>query len=84
MPFWVYVLESHKDGQTYTGSTGDLNRRLRDHYEGRVPATRHRRPLSLVYIEQFKTRAEAARRERFFKTPEGGSEKQRLIRQDSS
>jgi len=31
MPFWVYVLQSAKDGKTYTGSTGDLNKRLREH-----------------------------------------------------
>ena len=80
MSFWVYVLRSQKDGKTYTGFTGDLSQRLREHYEGKVPATRSRRPLQLVYTERFNTRAEAVRRERFFKTAEGGVEKQRLIR----
>ncbi len=80
MAFWVYVLRSRKDGRTYTGSTGNLSRRLREHYEGEVPATRSRRPLQLIYAEQFDTRAEAVQRERFFKTAEGGAEKQRLIR----
>ncbi len=80
MGFWVYVLGSAKDGQTYTGSTGNLRKRLREHYEGKVPATRARRPLSLLYVEEFRSRAEAVRREKFFKTPEGGLEKQRFLR----
>jgi putative endonuclease len=84
MPFWVYVLRSRKDGQTYTGSSGNLANRLKEHYEGRVTATRNRRPLQLIYTEEFGTRAEAVRRERFFKTAEGGVEKQRLIRKSLS
>jgi putative endonuclease len=80
MAFWVYVLRSARDEKTYTGSTGNLNKRLQEHYEGKVPATRRRRPLRLVYVEEFPTRAAAVRRERYFKTPEGGLEKQRLLR----
>ncbi|MFQ5779144.1 MAG: GIY-YIG nuclease family protein [Terriglobia bacterium] len=83
MPFWVYVLGSVKDGKTYTGSTGDLGRRLREHHEGEVAATCRRRPLRLLYAEEFPTRAEAVRRERYFKTPEGGLEKHRLVRRSA-
>ena len=80
MAYWVYVLRSAKDGKTYTGSTGSLKKRLAEHSAGRVAATRSRRPLSVVYGEEFPTRALAVRREMYFKTPEGGLVKQRLLR----
>ena len=75
----LHVLRSEKDGRLYTGITGNLRQRLRDHAAGKVASTRHRRPLTLVYSESFLSRAEAWARERYFKTPDGGSIKQRLI-----
>lgn len=80
MAYWVYVLRSARGGKTYTGSTGSLKKRLAEHAAGRVAATRSWRLLSLVYVEEFPPRALAVRRERYFKTPEGGVEKQRLLR----
>jgi putative endonuclease len=79
MGFCVYVLRSVKDGQTYTGVAGDLRRRMADHVRGHVKSTRNRRPLTLVYVEEYDTKREALARERFFKTPAGGVVKQRLI-----
>ena len=72
------VLRSEKDGRLYTGVTGDLRQRLKDHAAGKVASTRHRRPLRLVYTESFESRTEAWARERYFKTPQGGGLKQRL------
>ena len=80
MSYWLYVLRSHKDGKTYTGSTGNLKSRLQEHFAGKVKSTRNRRPLELVLAERFQSRHEAVARERYFKTAEGGVEKQRLIR----
>jgi len=80
LSYWVYILRSRKDGRTYTGSTGDLENRLQEHFEGRVKSTRNRRPVELVFVEEFASRRQAVRRERYFKTAEGGIEKQRLIR----
>lgn len=49
--WYVYVLSSEQDGKLYVGSTNDLNRRLKEHQEGRCESTRSRRPLKLeVYI----------------------------------
>ena len=73
------MLGSRKDGQLYTGIAADVPRRLADHNAGRALATRHRRPFVLVYEESFESRAEAMARERYFKTPEGGALKQRLV-----
>ena len=77
--YCVYVLRSDRDQRLYTGVTADLKRRLREHNSGRVRSTSSRRPLSLIYFETFETKAEALARETYFKTPEGGLTKQRLV-----
>lgn len=77
--YWLYVLRSAKDGKLYTGVTSDLRRRLREHNSGGTRSTRGRRPLVLVYTETYQTKREVLARERYFKTPEGGVLKQRLV-----
>ena len=77
--YYVYVLQSLKDGRSYTGYTSNLENRLRDHNTGHTKSLRHRRPLKLLYFEEFETKKEAMDRERFFKTPEGGALKGKLI-----
>ena len=66
--FVVYILLSERDGRYYYGSTADLNKRLKAYNAGRVRSTRHRRPLILHYTENCETKAEAIKRERFFKS----------------
>jgi putative endonuclease len=79
MPYFVYVLQSQADGGLYTGSTQNIEKRLREHNAGRTKSLRHRRPLCLLYTEEFQTRSEAMSRELYFKTPEGALEKRRLM-----
>ena len=66
--FFVYVLRSAKTGRFYTGHTADVAHRLGQHNEGITKSTRHERPWKLVHQEEFTTRAEATRRERYWKT----------------
>jgi putative endonuclease len=68
---FTYVLQSETDGNWYTGSTGDLRKRLRLHTEGLVRSTASRRPLRLIYYEACLHRSDAFRRERFLKTGKG-------------
>ena len=68
---YTYVLRSERDGRFYTGSTGDLRARFRDHSAGRVHSTAYRRPLKLVYYEACLHAGDARRRERFLKTGKG-------------
>ena len=52
------------DGTLYTGWTNDLKKRIKDHNEGRgAKYTRSRRPVELVYFEEFYTKEEAMSRE---------------------
>ncbi len=49
--WYVYILKSMKEGWYYVGSTNDLERRWREHTEGKCEPTRHRRPLQMeAYI----------------------------------
>ena len=60
----VYILKC-ADGTLYTGSTVDLEKRLKEHSEGKNAAkyTRARRPVTLVYHEEFEDLGEARSRE---------------------
>jgi putative endonuclease len=74
-----YVLLSEKDGRLYKGSTSNLDKRFSDHNRGRVEATKNRRPLQLLYTEEFVTYAEALAREKYTKTLRGGKELKGII-----
>lgn len=60
MAFWVYILRC-ADNSYYTGHTDDLEKRLSQHHAAFFPGcyTAKRRPLQLVFSEQFSTREEA-------------------------
>lgn len=66
--FWVYMLAC-ADGSFYTGHTDNLERRFGQHVAGHMPGcyTQKRRPLILVYSQEFDSRAEALSAERQIK-----------------
>lgn len=66
--FYTYVLKSKLDGKYNIGYSADLLRRIKEHANGDVDATRKRRPLSLVYYEACLTEENATKREKYFKT----------------
>lgn len=60
---YTYILKC-KDETLYTGWTNDIEKRLEVHNAGKgAKYTRARRPVELVYLEQFETKEEAMRRE---------------------
>ena len=60
---YTYILEC-KDGTYYTGWTNNLEKRLKDHNDGKgAKYTRSRLPAELVYWEIAANRADALRRE---------------------
>ena len=69
--FYTYILQSENDRRYYYGSTSDFNNRLKSHNHGKVRSTKHRRPLKLIYVEEFPTKKEALQRESFFKSIAG-------------
>ena len=67
MPHYVYILESLVDGSYYIGYTMNPLVRLQDHNDGRSRYTSRKRPWKLVYSEQYSSKSEAIKRERFLK-----------------
>jgi len=65
--FYVYVLKSLKDNKRYIGFTENLQRRLFEHNNGLVKSTKNRRPLELIYHEEFVSKKDALLREKFLK-----------------
>ncbi|MFR9273076.1 MAG: GIY-YIG nuclease family protein [Clostridia bacterium] len=60
---YTYILKC-KDGTLYTGWTNDLEKRLNAHNCGKGSKyTRMRRPVELVYYEEYGTKSEAMSRE---------------------
>jgi len=52
---FVYILRSLRNGTFYIGSTGDLERRIFEHKEGRSTYTREILPIELVFNQRYKT-----------------------------
>ncbi len=63
MAYYVYIVESLKDGTYYIGSTQDLKERLEHHNQGRSQYTKAKRPWKLVYSEEHPDRSAASIRE---------------------
>lgn len=60
MTFWVYILNC-SDGSYYTGHTDNLEQRVNQHHTGAFIEcyTFKRRPVQLVFSQEFSTRVEA-------------------------
>ncbi|HEY4755448.1 MAG TPA: GIY-YIG nuclease family protein [Ignavibacteriaceae bacterium] len=71
MSYFVYILKSKKDNKRYIGFTNNLDRRINEHNSGLVKSTKNRKPLILIYTEEFERKTEAMAREKFFKTGKG-------------
>lgn len=67
----VYILQSLKDLRTYVGYSKNFQARLKQHNEGKVKSTQRRRPLILLFKEEFDTIGEAKQKELWWKTKTG-------------
>ena len=68
MSYFVYMLLC-SDDSFYIGSTTDLSKRINGHESGAIPSsyTHSRRPVELVWAEEFSTHEEAFAFERQIK-----------------
>lgn len=66
--FFVYILKC-SDGSYYTGHSDNLENRIAQHHQGAFPVcyTYKRRPLELVFSQEFPTREKALASERQIK-----------------
>jgi len=69
--YYIYVIQSNKDKQFYTGFTGDLQNRLREQNAGRVSSTKKRGPFELIYYEACLNEQDGLAREKYLKSGMG-------------
>ena len=74
--YYIYILVSEK-GKTYIGYSSNLDRRLKEHNEGKSKSTRGQK-WKLVYYEAFRDELDARERER--KLKQRGGTKQSLMK----
>lgn len=78
--YFVYILGCLETERSYVGQTDDLIRRFRLHREGSTRTTREKLHVPVVvHWEAFATRAEAMRRERYYKAGSGHRVKVELV-----
>lgn len=66
MVYVVYILKNPND-KYYIGYTGDINRRLEKHNLGHTKSTKNKGVWKIAYKEQFETRGQAIKREKYIK-----------------
>ena len=66
--FVIYVIESQIDNRLYVGFTENLERRIKEHNDGKTKSTKGFRPWILVYSEVLYSREEARKREKYLKS----------------
>jgi putative endonuclease len=69
--FYVYILESIKNGEIYTGFTCDLKKRLEEHNHKKNSPTKTQAPWRVIYYEACINKEDAMRREKYLKTSQG-------------
>ena len=71
MVYFVYVIRSLNFDYSYVGHTKDLKQRMIEHNKGKTRSNKAYKPFNLVYFEDYKTRLEAVKREKYFKSGSG-------------
>ena len=61
--YFVYILLC-ADGSFYTGSTNDVEKRFKNHLNGKgARYTQSHKPIKIIYKEKFSTKSKALKRE---------------------
>ncbi|MDP2637619.1 MAG: GIY-YIG nuclease family protein [Candidatus Levybacteria bacterium] len=58
---FVYFLKSLRNGRHYIGSTENLDRRLKEHNDGKSTYTKLTKPFAMVFSQKFSTLSKARR-----------------------
>lgn len=71
MKYYVYVLRSINFERHYVGFTRTPHKRLRQHNAGKTRSTKPYLPWEILFFEEFASKEEALKREKFLKTGKG-------------
>jgi putative endonuclease len=80
--YFVYVLWSEKLQKRYVGHTQNIESRLIEHNSGKVHFTRAGVPWKIIYTEEYSSRSEAMKREKFLKSGRGRKLLDEIIKLD--
>ncbi len=69
--FFVYVLKSRSRKYIYVGLSDNVERRTSQHNAGKERTTRAYAPFECIHVEEFQTRVEARKREKYLKSGVG-------------
>ena len=69
--YYVYILQSEKSRQWYTGTTSNLRKRLSQHNLGQSTWTKKGVPWKLIYCEACLNENDSFAREKYLKTGTG-------------
>jgi putative endonuclease len=75
---FVYILKC-TNGRFYTGSTDNVERRVQEHQQGKVTATKNLLPIELVFSQKFGTLKQARQVEYNLKRKKSASIIKRII-----
>ena len=75
--FFVYIVKSQIDDTTYIGSTEFLEKRVKEHNQGKTKSIKHKLPVDIVYYEAYLTKTLARKRE--IELKKNSSVKERLF-----
>jgi putative endonuclease len=66
--FYVYAIKSISRNYIYVGMTNNLERRMKEHNGGENRTTKPYRPFVQILTEEFNSREEARKREKYLKS----------------
>ncbi len=69
--FYAYVLKSLNHDYFYKGHCEKIDVRLKEHNAGITKSIKPYIPFKVIYFEEFGTKEEAIKREKYFKTSVG-------------
>jgi len=71
MIYYIYAIKSSVYNRIYVGFTANLEKRIKEHNQGKTKSTKGFTPWYLIYYETTETRIEARKREKYLKSGSG-------------
>ena len=66
--FYTYILHNEETDRYYIGSTNNLERRVKEHLQGKTRTTKILQTYKIAYVENFNTEKECRNREKQLKS----------------
>ena len=68
MKYFVYILQSLKNNSLYVGFTTDVDKRFKEHNQGKSQSTKPFVPWKLIHYEMYINKKDALHREKYLKS----------------